>query len=202
MRADDTDDGNDDHEVKQEGAQIITGLQQDPYRSDRSDRDINTQKDHPGLVGQVDRMPVEAKDNNSDDTNDADDRGNADACMTAVNGKTEDDGQQDEEQRNHRCRSVSRACDLINDTGIGVGCLKSAGYNSRKGCNDHQCENRVPQCVMISLLIFFTPQLGPEVIGGDILKMSFPLHSRRPSRIIGNPSTDMLGVGLRSFAAN
>ena len=49
-RADDADDGQDDHAVQQVAGQVVARLQQDPHRGNRGDEDVHAQDDHPGVV--------------------------------------------------------------------------------------------------------------------------------------------------------
>ena len=60
MSAYNADDGYDQHGIQQEGAQVVTGLQQDPDRGYGSNGDINTDNPHPGTGGEVERMEVHA----------------------------------------------------------------------------------------------------------------------------------------------
>ena len=53
--ADDTDYSSCHHKVKQEGTQVISGLQQNPYRCYRSDHDVNKNKRDPEILGQIQR---------------------------------------------------------------------------------------------------------------------------------------------------
>ena len=83
MCADDTHDSQNHHAVQQEGAQVVTGLQQDPHGSDGGHADVQTHNDHPHGVAQVDGVPVQADDHADHDADDADDRGNAQRRVAA-----------------------------------------------------------------------------------------------------------------------
>ena len=87
---------NDKHRIKQERAQVITGLQQDPHRRNRCDRNVNTYYDHPGLCREIDRMEIHAyyhADNNGCHTQDG---RNQHGSISAVNRKSKNNGDQNE----------------------------------------------------------------------------------------------------------
>ena len=58
MSAYNADDGYDQHGIQQEGAQVVTGLQQDPDRGHGSNGNVDANNPHPGTGGEVERMEV------------------------------------------------------------------------------------------------------------------------------------------------
>ena len=141
--ADDTDESNDHHAVEQEGAQIVTRLEQDPDRQQRSNRDIDSNEDDPEGTAAVD-TDVEADENDGNDADDTDDRSRADGNVLAVHEVTEDNGNDNEEERG-RCGGCLGIDFTGGEQGVGrVG--KCAGNNGGEGCNNEnqneQCEDR------------------------------------------------------------
>ena len=135
MAADDTDDREDHHRVQQERAEVVTRLEQDPNRRDGSDQNVDAADDHPGLVAQVDRMPLDAKPHHQGNGHNTDDRGHADRRISAVHEETEEDGQDDEQQRDDRRRGVGRGSSHIHDP-IHIGGLERIGNDGRERGHD------------------------------------------------------------------
>ncbi len=132
--ADDGNDGDDHHAVEQEGAQVVTRLEQNPDRKQRSDRDIDGDEEHPeGAAGmQADNLSEEDDGNNADD---ADDGRRTDLGILAVHEETEDGGNDDEQNRGHGRGTVG---------GVGGGGRinrrKGSGNDRREG-GDNQNQN-------------------------------------------------------------
>ena len=74
VAANDADDREDHHRIQQERAEVVTRLEQDPHRRDGSDQNVDAADDHPGLVAQIDRMPLDAEPHDQSDADNADDR--------------------------------------------------------------------------------------------------------------------------------
>ena len=120
--ADNGDDRDDHHAIEQEGAQVVTGLEQNPDREHRSNRDVNGNEEHPEGTAEV-QADILAKDNDGDDAENADDGGRADLRVLAVHEEAEDSGNDDEQDGGHcsgavggigGCRRINRhegACD-------------------------------------------------------------------------------------------
>ena len=135
VAANDTDDREDHHRVQQERAEVVTRLEQDPNRRDGSDQNVDAADDHPGLVAQVDRMPLDAKPHHQGNGHNTDDRGHADRRISAVHEETEEDGQDDEQQRDDRRRGVGRGSRHIHNT-IHIGGLERVGNDGRERGHD------------------------------------------------------------------
>ena len=101
IAAQDTQNCNNHHAVEQEGGQIVTGLEQDPDRSDRSDGDVHTTDEHPSGVGEHQGMEIQADGQADDDGDDADDTGDAQRGVAAIDQEAEDDGHDDEQDGDH-----------------------------------------------------------------------------------------------------
>ena len=129
MAADDADNCEDHHAVEQEGAQVVTRLEQDPYRSYGCDKNVDTADDHPCLIAEVDRMPVQADIHCNGDQNNADDGGNTERSISSVNEEAEENSQNDEEDGNHRGAGVCCAGRIVDRTVFKVGRLEGV-------CND------------------------------------------------------------------
>ena len=92
--------------IQQEGVQIVTRLQQNPDRGDRSNEDVNHQDANPNVFGQVQRIHVADSDCNNQHDN-TDNGADAEAQAAAIYGEAEDNSQHDEQQGS--CCSL-RAC--------------------------------------------------------------------------------------------
>ena len=138
MAADDADNGEDHHTVEQEGAQVVTGLEQDPNRRYGCNEDVNAADDHPGLVAEVDGVPLEADNHGDSDKNNADDGGNTEGCVSSVNEEAEENCQDDEEDGDHRGAGVCSTGCVVDGTGLGEGCLKGVGNDGAECSNDEQ----------------------------------------------------------------
>ena len=90
-----------DHEVEQVRAQVITGLKQDPYRCDGCDQNVQAQEPHPCIVRKCYRMEVETDKNDHNDAHDADHRCRTDRYIAPINKETEDHSQHDEQKGDH-----------------------------------------------------------------------------------------------------
>ena len=144
MAADDADNGEDHHAVEQEGAQVVTGLEQDPNRRYGCDEDVNAADDHPGLVAEVDRMPVQADIHCNGDQNNADDGGNTERSVSSVNEETEEDCQNDEEDGDHRGAGVCGAGCIVDSAVFKVSCLEGV-CNDRAECGNDEQEGQVSE---------------------------------------------------------
>ena len=96
--ADDADNSHDHHTVEQEGAQVVTGLEQHPDRQQRGQHNINGNEDNPCGAAHVD-ADVQAGNDDGNNTDDAHDGGGADLHVLAVHEEAEDEGDNDEQQR-------------------------------------------------------------------------------------------------------
>ncbi|MBQ2484649.1 MAG: hypothetical protein II519_04975, partial [Muribaculaceae bacterium] len=141
--ADDGDNRNGNHEVEQERAQIIAGLQQNPNRCDRGNQDIDAEDVHPGIVGERDRMPVKADDNDQDDADTADYGSDADRNIFLVNQNAEDDRKHDEQDRDRRCGEVGVEVGSFEHLAGGVGAAEGTCYDGGK-CR-HNEQQRQPR---------------------------------------------------------
>ena len=142
MAADDADNCEDHHAVEQEGAQVVTRLEQDPNRRYGCDEDVNAADDHPGLVAEVDRMPVQADIHCNGDQNNADDGGNTERSVSSVNEETEEDCQNDEEDGDHRGAGVCGAGCVVDSAVFKVSCLEGV-CNDRAECGNDEQEGQV-----------------------------------------------------------
>ena len=91
-RADDADNRCGNHEVEQEGAQVIAGLQEHPHGKNCGYDDIGADHPHPGVVCKGYRMPVKAQ---GDDADDVGGKGGLSNCAAVHLRRTEggsDDG--------------------------------------------------------------------------------------------------------------
>ena len=135
MGAENADYGDNQHGIQQEGTQIVTRLEQDPDRGDRGDGDVNADEDHPGLGGEIQRMPIHADGHDEDDGRDAKDRRGYDGGVPVINEDAEHDGDDDEEQGNHGHGGIGRAGCLIEDA-VPVRGAEGRGNNGCEGCHD------------------------------------------------------------------
>ena len=136
MRADDADEREEHHGVQQEGAEVVTRLQQDPHRRDGSHEDVDAADDHPGLVAQVDRVPLDAEPHDQGDGNNADERGHAQRRVSAVHEETEEDRQDDEQQRDDRRGRVGSRLRHIDSAALQIGGLERVGNDGRERGHD------------------------------------------------------------------
>ena len=141
MSAYNADDGYDQHGIQQEGAQVVTGLQQDPDRGYGSNGNVDANDPHPGTGGEVERMEVHADGHAEHDGNDAQNGRSHHGSMTAVYGKTEYDSDQDEHDGDHGHGCVGSAGLVVNGAVHDLG-AKGGSYDSRKGRN-HQDQGQV-----------------------------------------------------------
>ena len=136
MRADDADEREEHHGVQQEGAEVVTRLQQDPHRRDGSHEDVDAADDHPGLVAEVDRVPLDAEPHDHGDGNNADERGHTERRVSAVHEETEEDRQDDEQQRNDRRGRVGGRLRHIDSAALQIGGLERIGNDGRERGHD------------------------------------------------------------------
>ena len=136
-RADDAHGGDDHHAVEQEGAEVVTGLEQDPHRSYRGDEDVHADDPHPRGVGQVDGVEVQADDQADDDTHHAHNGGHRQGRAPAVDGQAEDNGHQDEQNGNHGHGGVG-----VVGGAVGVEAVEGAGHDGGEG-GHHQHQGQV-----------------------------------------------------------
>ena len=144
MSADDTNHSQNHHAVQQEGAQVVTGLQQDPHGSDGGHADVQTHNDHPHGVAQVDGVPVQADDHADHDADDADDRGNAQRRVAAIDKEAEQNGHQDEHDGDDGGGSVGGGSGIVDSSVSGVGGLEGVGHDGGKG-RHHQDQGQVSE---------------------------------------------------------
>ena len=140
MGAEDADDGDNQHGVQQEGAQVVTGLEQNPDGRDGGDGDVEADNPHPGLRGEVERVEVHADGHDEDDGDDAEDGRGRNGLMAAVYADAEDDGYGDEEQGDHGDGSIRRTGRRVEHTVLEGG-TEGGGHDGREGCHDEdQCQ--------------------------------------------------------------
>ena len=142
--ADDAHDSQDHHAVQQEGAQVVTGLQQDPHGGDGSNADVQTDNDHPHGVVQIDGMPVQADDHADHDADDADDRGNAQRRVAAIDKEAEDDGHQDEHDGDDGGGGIGSGSRIVHSAVSGIGGLEGVGHDGGEG-RHHQDQGQVSE---------------------------------------------------------
>ena len=128
--ADDGDDSDDHHAIEQEGAQVVTRLEQDPDRQQRSDRDVDRDEEHPEGTAEVQADEL-AEHNDENDADDADDRGRTDLGVLAVHEEAEDSGDDDEEDGGHGRGAVGRI-----GGGGRIDRNEGAGHDSGEGGDD------------------------------------------------------------------
>ena len=134
----DAEDGDDHHRVKQEAGQIVTRLQHDPHRDQGSDGDVSADQDDPCGSAQSE-AEVHADGNDGDDADDACSGSRAGLDAELVGCDTIEDGQDDEQNRDHRGGLVSVR--IGDETGDQVACLirlgvEGAGNDIDEGSDD------------------------------------------------------------------
>ena len=122
--ADNGDDRNDHHGIEQEGAQVVTRLEQNPDRKQRSNRDVHSNEEHPEGTAEV-QADVLTEEDDRDNAENADDGGRADLGVLAIHKETEDCSNDDEEDGGH-CR----------------GAVGRIGRSSRINRHEGACDNR------------------------------------------------------------
>ena len=95
MRAHNAYKRNKKHCIQQERTQIVTGLQQNPYRRHRRDGNINTHDNHPCIGGQIQRMEIHTHCHNCNDGHNTQHRGNCHGRVSAVYAEAKYNGNQD-----------------------------------------------------------------------------------------------------------
>ncbi len=119
------------HAVEQEGAEVVTRLKKNPYRKQRSYRDIDCNENNPESAVEV-QTDIQADQNNRDDADNANDCSRADLRILAVHKETEDNCNQDEQHGGHGCSALSRYI--------------STSRNDRTGGCEGRCNNRGEGC--------------------------------------------------------
>ena len=137
MRAHNAYKRNKKHCIQQERTQIVTGLQQNPYRRHRRDGNINTHDNHPCIGGQIQRMEIHTHCHNCNDGHNTQHRGNCHGRVSAVYAEAKYNGNQDKQQRYHGNACVGTACGCIQNTGFIIFCPESGSYYGSKGSH-HQ----------------------------------------------------------------
>ena len=103
--AHDADDGQQDHAVQQIAGQVVARLQQDPHGGDRRDQDVHAQDDHPRVViqrqGDAHKRQVVTDGHHDDDQHDGGGDVHRAGDVTAARKDAVDDGDADEDHRNH-----------------------------------------------------------------------------------------------------
>ena len=143
-----TDDSNDHHAVEQEGAEVVTRLEQHPDRKQRSKHDVNCDEEDPEGTAAVD-TEVQTCDNDGNDADDTDDGSGAYLAVLAVDEVAEDKGDNDKEQRGSCGRSV--AADVSTTDGEQRNCGLTILRNGDEGTGDNcgegsDNENKNEQC--------------------------------------------------------
>ena len=140
-RAQNADHGDDDHEVEKVRTQIVTGLQEDPYRSDGRDQDVEAKEPHPCVVGKRYRMEIEADEHDRYDSDDTDQGRGADRYVAAIYEEAEDHSQHDEQKRDHRCGEVRLKSRAFTHSARGCSCSECICNNgSESGNYQKQCK--------------------------------------------------------------
>ncbi len=142
MGSDDAHQSHGQHGIEQERAQIVTGLQQNPYRRHRGDGDIDAYDDHPGIGGEIQWMEVHADGHDDYDGDDAQDGGYAHGHVPAVYGKSERNGNQDEQQRYHGDGGIGSACHLVESARLVI-LRAEGGCNDGCECGHHQNQSQI-----------------------------------------------------------
>ena len=120
--ADDAHSGDDHHGIQQEGAEVVTGLQQDPHGSHGSNQDVSADDPHPGGAGQVDGVPVQTDKQADYDADAAGDGGDGQRSALAVNKEAEQNSHHDEQQGDHSHGGVGLIVGAVRiDTHEGAG---------------------------------------------------------------------------------
>ena len=141
VAADDAHHGQDHHGVQQEGAQVVAGLQQDPHGGDGCDGDIQANDDHPSVAAEIDGVPLEADVHAHGNADDADDGGNTQRRIPAIDKEAEDDGHQDEHDGDDGGGGVGGGSGLIQHA-VHIGGLEGVGHDGGKGSH-HQDQGQV-----------------------------------------------------------
>ncbi len=95
-----SDDSNGHHTIEQEGAQVVTRLEQNPDWQQGCNRDVYCNEDNPEGTAEVESSKL-ADNNNRDDADNTSDGGRADRSILAVHKETEDCSNDDKEDRCH-----------------------------------------------------------------------------------------------------
>ena len=140
MSADDADDGDDEHRVEKERTEVVTRLEKDPDRGDRSDGDINADKDHPCIHGEIERMEIHADGHAQNDRPDAEDGRNDHRRVAAVYGKTENDSDEDKHDGNHGDRCFCRAGSHVENAVLISRAERGSHDSGKSGHYKDQCE--------------------------------------------------------------
>ena len=142
VAADDAHNSQDNHTIQQEGAEVVTGLQQDPHGGNGSNTDVQTHDDHPHGVAQVDGMPVQADVHASGDTDNTNDGGNTQVGVAAVYEEAEDDGHQNEHDGDDGGGSIGGRRLIVNGAGLRVSGLEGVGNDGCEGSH-HQNQGQI-----------------------------------------------------------
>ena len=119
--------------IQQEGVQIVTRLQQNPYRSNGCNEDVNHQDANPYIFSQVQRIHITSS-NSSNQQNYAENSANTKAQTTTVYGEAEYYSQNDEQQgSSSSLRASNKGCS--NDV-----CESSNNYEQSYICEDGEEE--------------------------------------------------------------
>ena len=153
--------GQSQHGVQQEGAQVVTGLQQNPHRGDGGNGDVHAADPHPGVLAQIDGVEVHADGDDGHNGDDAHNAGNAHGGVPAVHQEAEDNGDGDEQQRHHGHPGVGLRGGKIHRTALLKGGAEGAGHDGGEG-RHHQDQRQVGEDQK--------QHLGPLAhVGGDDL---------------------------------
>ena len=126
------------------GTQIVTGLQEDPYRSDGRDQDGEAKEPHPCVVGKCYRVEIEADEHDYYDAYNTDQGCGADRYVAAIYEETEDHSQHDEEKRDHRCGEVRlKGCALTHHA-CGSSCTECVS-NDGSECSNYQKQCKITE---------------------------------------------------------
>ena len=134
-------DGKDHHAVKQEGRQVVTGLQQHPDRKQRSYRDIHCNEDDPEGTVEV-QSDVQTEKNDSDNAQNTDDGSRADGEILPINEETENESQHNEQQGSHCgccvCGNIVQTAGNSGESRLAFRCDRGKGssHNGGEGCDN------------------------------------------------------------------
>ena len=132
MAADDADNSQNDHAVQQERTEVITGLQQNPNGGNGGYGNIHAHDDDPDIIAEIDGMPVEANVHTDGNADNADNGGNTQRGVAAVDKETKEDCHQDEHNGDDGGGSIGRGCGNIHSAVSGIGGLESVGHDGRE----------------------------------------------------------------------
>lgn len=137
MRSDNSHNCRDHHEIQQEAVQIISRLEQNPYRRNGRNTDVNKYKTNPEALGKVNRAYKADSDADSKQ-NHAYNGGNNQRRILSVNQDAENNGQRNEKDGCHGYGTIGSTLNRTGEyPGYPFAAGKAGGYDIRK-CSDNQ----------------------------------------------------------------